>query len=232
MKTFSLLVALCAISIGVSAQSYFSTADGLVGNNNTASTSKMVQVSAYFKMINPDPGPTRTAIIEKDDDDSFVTFHDPGDGWFSMGIDRSNSRVFTLNSGGGLGDSPALIMTGGGDIGVGLSLGVMPDAKLAVNGIVHAKEVRVTTNVPGPDYVFEKDYNLPSLETIKSFIDQHHHLPEIPSAKEMETNGIKVGEMNMLLLKKVEELTLYMIEMKRENDSLKKTVEELSKRVN
>jgi hypothetical protein len=63
-----------------------------------------------------------------------------------------------------------------------------------------------------PDYVFEKSYSLPSLEEVKSYIDQNKHLPEVPSAKEMESNGVNLGEMNMLLLKKIEELTLYVIE--------------------
>jgi hypothetical protein len=83
---------------------------------------------------------------------------------------------------------------------------------------VHAKEVKVDLNVPGPDYVFEKDYNLMSLEEIKAYIEKHKHLPEVPSAKEMETNGVNLSEMNMILLKKVEELTLHVIELKKENE--------------
>jgi hypothetical protein len=103
-----------------------------------------------------------------------------------------------------------------GKVGIGTT---NPDALLAVAGQVHATEVRVTTNVPGPDYVFEKDYKLSSLEEIKNYIDQNKHLPEVPSAKEMEKNGVQLGEMNMLLLKKIEELTLYVIELKNENSS-------------
>jgi DNA-binding winged helix-turn-helix (wHTH) protein len=63
--------------------------------------------------------------------------------------------------------------------------------------------------------VFEKDYELPSLEEIKSYIDQHKHLPEVPSAKEMEQNGINLSEMNMILLRKIEELTLHVIQQDR-----------------
>jgi hypothetical protein len=84
---------------------------------------------------------------------------------------------------------------------------------LAIKGIVHSQEVKVDLNVPGPDYVFEKSYSLPTLEEVKSYIDQNKHLPEVPSAKEMVANGVNLGEMNMLLLKKIEELTLYTIEM-------------------
>jgi hypothetical protein len=109
-------------------------------------------------------------------------------------------------------------ITANGNVGIGTTA---PDAKLAVAGQVHATEVRVTTSVPGPDYVFEKDYKLSSLEEIKNYIDQNKHLPEVPSAKEMEKNGVQLGEMNMLLLKKIEELTLHVIELKRENTELK-----------
>jgi hypothetical protein len=76
-------------------------------------------------------------------------------------------------------------------------------------------------DVAAPDYVFEKDYPLTSLEELKAYIDQHKHLPEVPSAKEMGENGINLKEMNLLLLKKVEELTLYVIELKKEVDSVK-----------
>jgi hypothetical protein len=92
---------------------------------------------------------------------------------------------------------------------------------LAIQGVVHSKEVKVDLNVEGPDYVFEKEYSLPSLESVKTYIDQNKHLPEVPSAKEMEANGINVSEMNMLLLRKIEELTLYVIDQRKEIDELK-----------
>jgi hypothetical protein len=97
----------------------------------------------------------------------------------------------------------------GGNVGIGTT---SPNQKLTVNGTIYGKEVKVDLNVPGPDYVFEKDYKLPSLEEIKLYIDRHKHLPEVPSAKDMEQNGINVSAMNMILLKKIEELTLHVIE--------------------
>lgn len=97
-----------------------------------------------------------------------------------------------------------------GNVGIGSS---NPDAKLTVNGTVHAKEVKVDLSVPGPDYVFDKEYNLLSLEDVRNYIATHNHLPEVPSASEMEKNGVNVSEMNMILLKKVEELTLYIMEL-------------------
>jgi len=83
--------------------------------------------------------------------------------------------------------------------------------KLAVNGKIRAKEIKVEAE-NWPDYVFSKDYNLTTLSEIKRYIELNHHLPEIPSAKEVATDGIHLGELNKALTKKIEELTLYIIE--------------------
>jgi hypothetical protein len=107
-----------------------------------------------------------------------------------------------------------------GNVGIGTTT---PDAKLAVKGTIHTNEVKVDMNgAVAPDYVFEKDYNLMSLEDTEAYIAANKHLPEVPSAKEMEKNGVQLGEMNMLLLKKVEELTLHLIEQNRKLDEMKK----------
>ncbi|HRB72612.1 MAG TPA: hypothetical protein PK776_12270, partial [Flavobacterium sp.] len=71
------------------------------------------------------------------------------------------------------------------------------------------------------DYVFESDYNLPTLQQVEKHIKEKGHLKDIPSAKEVEENGIELGEMNKLLLQKVEELTLYIIEMNKELQAVK-----------
>jgi uncharacterized protein involved in high-affinity Fe2+ transport len=96
-----------------------------------------------------------------------------------------------------------------GNVGIGTTA---PDAKLAVKGQIHAQEVKIDLNgAVAPDYVFEPTYDLKPLSEIETYIKANKHLPEVPSAKEMEANGVQLGEMNMLLLKKVEELTLYVI---------------------
>jgi hypothetical protein len=91
-----------------------------------------------------------------------------------------------------------------------------------------AREVKVDTSVPGPDYVFEKDYDFISIDDLKLFLENNKHLPEVPSAKEIEQNGINVGEMEMILLKKIEELTLYVIELKAENEKRVQEIKELN----
>ncbi|MEX0361390.1 MAG: hypothetical protein AB3N10_10460, partial [Allomuricauda sp.] len=95
-----------------------------------------------------------------------------------------------------------------GNVGIGTA---NPDMKLTVKGKIHAEEVKIDLNVPAPDYVFKKEYNLRSLEEVEDYIKENCHLPEIPSAKEFEQNGIMQAEMDMGLLKKIEELTLYTI---------------------
>ncbi|SFC82802.1 hypothetical protein SAMN05421747_13214 [Parapedobacter composti] len=101
------------------------------------------------------------------------------------------------------------IWTSTGNVGIGTA---NPQAKLAVNGNILAKEVKVKTDISVPDYVFESDYELPSLAEIEAYVKQHKHLPEIPSAADIQRDGLDLAAMNLLLLKKVEELTLHLIE--------------------
>ncbi|MFI5161974.1 MAG: hypothetical protein ACHQHN_11890 [Sphingobacteriales bacterium] len=96
-----------------------------------------------------------------------------------------------------------------GNVGIGTSS--TNGYQLAVKGNVHAKQVNVDLN-GWSDYVFDKDYSLPKLSDIKAYIGKNHHLPDIPSEQEVVKNGVDLGEMNKLLMKKVEELTLYLIE--------------------
>jgi hypothetical protein len=104
-----------------------------------------------------------------------------------------------------------------GNVGIGLDNPASVDAKLAVKGKIHAQEVVVDLQgaVMPPDYVFERTYNLTPLSEVESYIQAHKHLPEIPAGSELERDGVKLREMNMLLLKKVEELTLYLIEQQK-----------------
>jgi hypothetical protein len=94
-----------------------------------------------------------------------------------------------------------------GNVGIGT---ITPDQKLTVKGTVHSQAVIVDNNVI-PDYVFKPDYKLVLLKDVKAYIDKNHHLSEIPSAKTVARHGLNLGAMNTLLLKKVEELTLYTI---------------------
>ncbi len=100
-----------------------------------------------------------------------------------------------------------------GEVGIGTT--DTKGYKLAVNGGMIATAVTVKTYNNWPDYVFKKTYQLKPLTELQFFIDQNHHLPEIPKEAEVLKQGQDLGEMNKLLLKKVEELTLYLIEQNR-----------------
>lgn len=118
----------------------------------------------------------------------------------------------------------------GGNVGINTAT-VPTGYKLAVKGNVIAEKLVVKTSTVWPDFVFKNEYKLPSLVEVEQFISKNSHLPEIPSAKEVETNGQDVGEMNRLLLKKVEEITLYLIELKKENQEIKKENDSLKRRI-
>lgn len=111
-----------------------------------------------------------------------------------------------------------------GSVGIGTTT---PKAKLAVNGNILAKEIKIKTDISVPDYVFEETYSLPSLSSIESYVKKHKHLPEVPSAKDIERDGLDVAEMNLLLLKKVEELTLHLIEKEKEIEIIKNTLQKI-----
>jgi hypothetical protein len=116
-----------------------------------------------------------------------------------------------------------MIIMANGNVGIGT---FDPGSyKLAVEGKIGAREINITT-AAWSDYVFDKDYNLPSLEEVERYIRNNHHLSEIPSAQEVERDGIDVGKMNQILVKKIEELTLYVIE---QNKVIKQQEERLTK---
>jgi hypothetical protein len=95
--------------------------------------------------------------------------------------------------------------------------------KLVVEGAVGARRIKVSQTA-WADYVFHSDYKLPSLQEVEDFVTTRHHLPGIPSEKEVTADGLDLGEFDKQLLKKVEELTLYIIQLNKNVDSLNKQV--------
>lgn len=115
-----------------------------------------------------------------------------------------------------------------GKVGIGTTT---PGEKLAVNGRILAKEIKVISGATTswPDYVFKPTYQLTPLPELEQFIKTHQHLPEVPSAKEVAANGIEVGSNQALLLKKIEELTLHIIDVNKNVESLNSKVARLEK---
>lgn len=106
----------------------------------------------------------------------------------------------------------------------------MPEGyKFAVDGHGIFEEVVVQLSNSWPDYVFQENYDLKPLDEVEIFINNNGHLPGIPSASIVENSGLTLGEMQRLMMEKIEELTLYILEIKKENNILKEEMELLKK---
>lgn len=128
----------------------------------------------------------------------------------TFGVTRTNTEA-TIDE--------AMRITSDGNVAIGTT--DPKGYKLAIAGKVRASEVKVEA-LPWPDFVFDNEYQLPALKTIEKFIKVNKHLPEIPSAKQVEEEGMELGKMNALLLKKIEELTLYLIQQNKRIEELEK----------
>lgn len=145
---------------------------------------------------------------------AFATFIDPS-GVFAGSKVNAPFHLYVGTSG------PNMTILANGNIGIGTTA---PTYKLSVNGNIRSKEVVVETG--WADYVFSEEYQLLPLDEVKQFIDRHKHLPNIPSAKEIEKNGLYVGDVQKRMMEKIEELTLYLLDA---NTRIKQLQEELGK---
>jgi hypothetical protein len=117
-----------------------------------------------------------------------------------------------------------------GNVGIGITNTTTdPDYKLFVDKGIKTKKVKVTQTA-WPDYVFHQQYKLPSLTEVEKYIKANNHLPEVPSAKEIETDGLNLGDNQATLLKKIEELTLYIIDLNKKSEEQNKKITELEKK--
>jgi hypothetical protein len=158
-------------------------------------------------------------------------FKSIGTGGFKI-RDQKNARdVVQIEPATTAGAVNALYITSAGKVGIGTT---NPLARLSVdgtgtfNGKVKCTEIEVLV-AAWPDFVFESNYNLLPLSEVENFINVNKHLPGVPSQEAVLANGANLGEMNATLLQKVEELTLYMIQLQKDNDALKTRISNLEK---
>ena len=124
----------------------------------------------------------------------------------------------------GAGTSRMSINLSNGNVGIGVTA---PVYKLEVCGTIRAKEVRVETG--WCDYVFDKGYKLRSINELEQYINDNKHLPGVSPASEVEKDGLKVAEMNKAMMEKIEELTLYVIQLSKDNKKLQEEIDALKK---
>lgn len=143
--------------------------------------------------------------------------------WFFV----SDGNQFNIRQGSTSGSNTKFAIAEDGSVGINTS--ITKGHTLAVKGDIIAEEVLVALYDDWPDYVFESNYELRDLLELDKYIQENKHLPAIPSAEEVKENGFSLGEMDAKLLEKVEELTLYVIQLKKELELSKERITELEK---
>jgi len=189
----------------------------VIGNIRIPIANNIYFDSANGSCIRQDPGGSfnMNASAAGGGNGNIVLNPAPGAGLY-LNFGSGSNTYFGNGAGGTTG-----IIQSSGNVGIGTT---NPDSKLAVNGTIHSKEVKV--DLTGwSDYVFKPQYNLLSLSEVKAYINKNQHLPEIPSEAEVIKNGINLGEINKLLTKKIEELTLYAIDQQQQIDLLRQQQE-------
>jgi trimeric autotransporter adhesin len=139
---------------------------------------------------------------------------------------NDNANLFAINNG----NVNKFLIKGNGNVGIGTTNTSDTAYKLFVEKGIRTRKVKVDITA-WPDYVFKPTYKLPSLNELEKYLLSNQHLPEVPAAEEVEKNGIDLGSNQAILLKKVEELTLYMIDLNKKVEALAKENEELKKKV-
>ena len=206
-------------NVGVGTSSPRSPFDA-VGNSSGSSVVSVQNsnVSGYSSLNFYDSSGALKAYFGYGNSSSAAPF--AGNVYFGTGVGSSASFLISPQQ------VEAFRITSAGNVGIGTT---NPQYKLAVSGTIQAKEVLVNTG--WSDYVFASGYRLRPLTELKAYVEQNHHLPDIPSAKEVAEKGVSLGEMEAKLLAKVEELTLHVIQADERNTRLEQQNRELQERL-
>jgi len=220
---------------------------------NVAATRFLIDNNGNVGVGTTSPGAALSVVSSNPVIQLFDTDYNPGNGtgigkiafgssaeWASIEAFRNNgtaddvtymkfSTSFASGAGGDGINMERMRITHNGNVAIGTT--DPKGYKLAVAGNAIAEQMTVKLQADWPDYIFKKDYTLMPLGDLKTYIDKNHHLPEIPSAADVEKDGLNLGEMNKQLVKKVEELTLYLIEKDKELTDQKEILKRMEKRL-
>ncbi|MEH3112262.1 hypothetical protein [Pedobacter terrae] len=198
--------------------------NGNVGiGTKTPNSTLTIRSESTGVSINPGANPYFGTLAFNRESGTGAIFDPSGKAFqINNGGNDQNLHIQVYNGDGSLVTNNSLVISGvNGNVGIGTAN--LTDA-LTVAGKIGAREIKVSTNA-GADFVFEPHYKLPTLTNLEKFVKTNKHLPEIPTAKQMIENGVNLGELNIKLLQKVEELTLHLIEKDKKIDALIKRMD-------
>jgi hypothetical protein len=198
-----------------------------IGIGTAAPTERLSLSNGNFRILNGD--------IKMSNGDMYMNKEDVIIQFQTLGVDKGflqlagdNLRVGTNSSNT---EGKFVVRVGGSDRilvdNTGLSVGTTsaaPGYMFRVGGKMICEEVKVKLEGSWPDYVFDKKYSLPTLPELQRFIEENKHLPNIPPASIIEKNGVELGDMQRKMMEKIEELTLYILQLHNEIETLKKTL--------
>lgn len=157
-----------------------------------------------------------------------VNAHSESHFWQGVYADPHDGTAYAVKiGGGGIAVGGNAVFTNG-NVGIGTT--TPGNYKLAVEGIIGARKLKITAG-SWADYVFDSSYELKPLDQVEKFIAENKHLPDVPTTEEIKKEGMDVGDNQALLLKKIEELTLYMIEQNKKLEVQNKQLEEQARQL-